>query len=374
MISAGSATSVATPDGQPARDWRRVLGWSATSAPVALLLITGIAVGPHGINLLSASALPFLNPVVPVALAALGVLVGLGLGDRRSIEPRILGAATAQAAITMVVVSAGMGLLGWTHPTLGELGWTLAIPCGICAATSLTLPTGGSLEPRSHATRIIETGVVLPILAGGLLLAWFRAGTPVSNLTLLAQAFGVTLALATAGWLVLTRASSPTEERVFALSALLLIGGAADALALSALLGGVTAGVFWHYTGGRPRDTIGRDVLFVQHPLLVLVLLVAGARAELSLVSITLGVLYAALRTVGTIAASRVAARVAGLRTSGDLAAHLIRPGVFGVAFALNAADAAGGDDASLLLAAVVVGTISSEFVALLHPARPADQ
>jgi hypothetical protein len=62
------------------------------------------------------------------------------------------------------------------------------------------------------------------------------------------------------------------------------------------------------------------------------------------------------------------------LRTSGDLAAHLIRPGVFGVAFALNAADAAGGDDASLLLAAVVVGTISSEFVALLLPARPADQ
>jgi hypothetical protein len=374
MISPDNAGTAAAVHGQAVRNWRSVWGWSATSAPVALLLIAGIAVGPQGTNLLSASALPFLNLIVPVALAALGVLVGLGAGERRSSDHRILAAGALEAFITMAVVSVGMGLLEWTPLTLVEPVWLFAIASGICAATSLTLPSGDSLEPRSHATRIIEAGVLLPILAGGLLLAWVRTGAPAATLTLLGQALGVVLALVAAGWLVLTRASSPTEERVFALSALLLIGGAADALAVSALLVGLTAGVFWRYAGGRPRDTLGRDVLFVQHPLLVLVLLVAGARAELSLVSISLGVLYAALRTVGTIAASTVAARVSGVRTSHDLAGRLIRPGVFGVAFALNAAGIAGGGGASMLLATVAVGTIASEFAALLLPTRPTDQ
>jgi hypothetical protein len=373
MIAAENAGTVAAAHGQSARNWRSAWGWSATSAPVALLLIAGMAIGPQGINLLPASALPFLDPVVPVALAALGVLVGLGLGNRRSIDQHILGAATVESAITMVVVAVGMGLLAWTRLTLAQPVWMFAIASSICAATSLTLPTGASLEPRSKATRIIEAGVLLPILAGGLVLTWLHAGTPAATLTLLAQALGVTLALATAGWLVLTRASSPTEERVFAVSALLLIGGAADALALSALLGGLTAGVFWQYASGRPRDTISRDVLFVQHPLLVLVLLVAGTRVELSLLTLALGLLYTTLRTVGAIAGSLVATRVAGLQASDDLATHLIRPGVFGVAFALNVGGVGGVGDASLLLASVVVGTIGSEIAALLFSARPID-
>ena len=52
----------------------------------------------------------------------------------------------------------------------------------------------------------------------------------------------------------LTRASSETEERVFAVSALLLVGGVAAALSLSALFGGLVAGVFWRYAGRHPRE------------------------------------------------------------------------------------------------------------------------
>ena len=100
--------------------------------------------------------------------------------------------------------------------------------------------------------------------------------------TLLALASGVSLMLAAAAWLLLARASSETEERVFAVSALLLVGGVADALSLSALVGGLAAGVFWRLAGRQPREAVRRDVLFVQHPLLVLVLLLAGARAEWS--------------------------------------------------------------------------------------------
>jgi hypothetical protein len=270
----------------------------------------------------------------------------------------------------MLVVSAGFAVA--TLAAMSSIArpfWTLILTSGICAATALTLPAGNPLEPRTVASRVIELGVLLPIVAGGLMLAWLRAGSSAGAALLVAQACGVTLALAAAGWLLLTRASSETEERVFAVSALLLVGGVADALSLSALFGGLVAGVCWRYAGRHPRDTISRDVLFVQHPLLVLVLLVAGARADLSPASLGLGVTYLALRVVGQLAGGIVARRAAGVNVPRDLGLYLLPPGVFGVAFALNAASVVGAD-AAVLLAAVVVGTIGSELVALLLPPR----
>ena len=357
-------------DERPRSRWRRSLAWSATSAPVALLLLAGITCGPRGINLLSADALSSLDPVVPVALAALGVLVGLGVGDRRADDRRLLPAASLQAAVTMLVVSAGTAILAFAAvSSVVPPSWTLVLAAGICAATSLTLPISNPLEPRAAATRVIELGVLLPIVTGGLMLAWLRTGSPMGAVVLVLQVSGITVALGAAGWLLLTRVSSETDQRVFAISALLLVGGVADALALSALLGGLVAGVFWRHAGGSPRDTIRRDVLFVQHSLLVLVLLVAGARAELSAAALALAAGYVALRVAGTLAGSALARRVAGARAPRDLGLHLLPPGVFGVAFALNAAEVAGAE-APLLITSVVVGTIGSEVVALLLPPR----
>ena len=216
------------PDGRGSRGWRRLLEWSATSAPVALLLLTGVALGPRGINLLSADALSLLDTVVPVALAALGVLVGLSVGDRRTDDRRVFAAACLEAAFTMLVVSAGIAAvaLAARSPVVGPL-WILVLAGGICAASSLTLPSGNPLEPRTPAIRIIELGVLLPIAVGGLALAWLRAGSFAGSVVLVAQAAGVTLALAAAAWLLLTQAPSETEERVLAASALLLVGGVA---------------------------------------------------------------------------------------------------------------------------------------------------
>jgi hypothetical protein len=344
--------------------------WSATSAPVALLLSAGIAFGPRGINLLSPATLTLLDPVVPVALAAFGVLVGLSVGDRRTDDPRALGAACLATAVTVLVVSAGFGVVALTAmSSIPQPFWILILTAGICAATSLTLSSGDSLEPRSPATRVIELGVLLPIVAGGLMLAWLKAGSSVGAGVLVTQAGGVTLALAAAVWLLLTRASSETEERVFAVSALLLVGGVAAALSLSALFGGLVAGVFWRYAERPPRETISRDVLFVQHPLVVLVLLVAGARADLSPTMLALGVGYVVLRAAAQLAAGTVARRVVGVNAPRDLGLHFLPPGVFGVGFALNGVSVIGAD-ASMLLGVVVAGTIGSDLVAVLLPPR----
>ena len=360
-------------DERSSRSWRRLLVWSATSAPVGLLLTAGIAFGPRGINLLSPATLPFLDPVVPVALAALSVLVGLGVAGRAD-DRRVFGAACLVAAVTMVIVSAGFAVATFGPiSSIAPPSSTLILISGICAATSLTLPAGNPLEPRTTASRVIELGVLLPIVAGGLVLAWLHTGSSAAAALLVAQACGVTLALAAAGWLLLTRTGSETEERVFAVSALLLVGGVADALSVSALLVGLAAGVFWRYAGRHPRETIGRDVLFVQHPLVVLVLLVAGARADLSSASLALGVGYVVLRVVGLLAGGTVARHVAGVNAPRDLGLYVLPPGVFGVAFALNAVSVVGADG-SILLAAVVVGTIGSELVAFLFPPRRAGE
>ena len=141
------------------RRWRGLLVWSATSAPVALLLMAGLAIGPRGINLLSLSTLTLLDPVVPVALAAFGVLVGLSASDRRTDDARMLGAACLAAAATMLVVSAGFAVVALTAmSSVARPFWILILTGGICAATSLTLPSGDSLEPQvgghtCHRTR-----------------------------------------------------------------------------------------------------------------------------------------------------------------------------------------------------------------------------
>ena len=151
------------------RSWGRSFRWSATSAPVGLLLLTGIALGGRGINLLTPATLSLLEPVVPVALAALGVLAGLGGGDRRQADRRVFAAACLTGAVTMMIVSGGIALVAFlTTPSLVAPFWTLILASGICAATSLTLPSGNRLEPRPAVTRVTELGALLPIVAGGL--------------------------------------------------------------------------------------------------------------------------------------------------------------------------------------------------------------
>jgi hypothetical protein len=283
-------------------------------------------------------------------------------------------AASVESGLTMMLVGSGLALalsLGLSAPATPW--WAVAALGGVCAATSLTLPRGSPLEPLPPAARLAELGVLLPIVAGGLVLALVSAGAPLDAVVLVAQASGVTLALAAAGWLLLTQAASETEERVFGVAALLLVGGLADALSLSALLCGLVAGLFWRVAGRHPRDTISRDVLFAQQPLAMLVLLVAGARAEHSSASLTLASVYLLLRLAGKLAGGALARRVVGQEAPRGLVLRLLSPGVFGVALALNALTTM-GPAGVVVLSAVVAGTLGAELVGLALPPRRADE
>jgi hypothetical protein len=55
------------------------LDWSTGAVPALLLLVSGAALGPHGLVLLTPQALAFLDPASSIALAALGVIAGLSV-------------------------------------------------------------------------------------------------------------------------------------------------------------------------------------------------------------------------------------------------------------------------------------------------------
>ena len=90
-----------------------------------------------------------------------------------------------------------------------------------------------------------------------------------------------------------------TEERVFAIGALLLLGGVGRLLVA---LGGVRRihrGLFWHASGTDTRDRIARDLGYLQHPLIALLLVVAGAPGAAVGDMAGLALAYLVCRTAG---------------------------------------------------------------------------
>jgi hypothetical protein len=323
-------------------------GMTATLAP-ALLLLCGAAAGPHGLAILTQPVLSFLDPAAPVALAVFGILAAMRIQSTDDEARSTITTAALQAAITGTIV-AGAFLLFPASAATGEPlpGWNVAaITLGIAAATSLD-----------------AEDCILPVIAGGLLLAFARETSSVSALLITLEAGAIAALIAGSGWLLLTRTSAVDEHRVSTFGSALLLGGAADYLSMSALLFGLTAGGCWRLANSAVREHIRRDAAYVAHSLLALVLVMAGAHAVFSVPAFAIAVGYTVVRASGKLTGRWVVDRVfpADTRPTAQL---LITPGAFGVAFALNVVRAM-GSDFELVLTVVVIGTVASAFIAAL--------
>ena len=343
---------------------RLALGLSPTPLPWLLLPI-GIALGPQGLRLISPSILSFVDPVVSVALAALGVLIGLGLDVRRPGEARLFGAASLEGVATILLVGAGVLLVGRVQPLPDLSIWPIALLAGICAATSSTAPGAEPGGARAIVARVGDLDDVLPIVLGGAALALIREASPGGAAWIGVQAVGLALAVAYAGWLLVAQSSSDAEQRVFIVGTILLLGGIAAFLSLSALLAGLVAGMLWSAIGGDARDSIARDVGHMQHPLVVLVLLIAGARVGFSPSLGAIVLAYLVLRTIAKLAGGQIVRRMVGGGLPRHLGLHLLSPGVIAVAFALNVT-LTGGAFADPILTIAVVGSLGSELLSLI--------
>ncbi len=336
-----------------------------------MLLLIGLALGPHGLGVLSVPALDSLDPGISVALAALGVLVGLGIDARRPSEGRLLGAASLETVATILLMALGILMIRGPLFMRDQIPWLLALMLGICAASSSAAADTSGTAVGVFGARIAELDDVLPIALGVLAVVWTRPGTPAAVAWFVVRAAVIAVAIAFATWLLITQTTSESEQRVFAIGALLLLGGAAAHLSLSALFAGLIAGVCWNAAGGLGRESIARDMRYLQHPLVVLLLVVAGSRLEISIDRVGLVVAYVVLRLAGKRVGGWLAARAVPHGPPVDPGFSLSSPGVVGIAIALNVLQANGGSAASkTLFAVVVVGSLGSELLSLLISRR----
>jgi len=342
---------------------RIAIDWSSGPSATVLLLLLGMGLGPHGLAFLTPQILSFLDSAAPVAMAALGVIAGLSLGGPGS--GRVAVATGLQAVVTAGAVGAGVFFAGppLTGSALFSPLWMAAVVLAIVAATSSSLTKDRlTAAEDSDPVSLRDHDYLIPIVIGTGILAWLREPSAAAAVSLTLQAAMVSAVIAGAGWLLVSRAVTINEERLFTLASLLLLGGVADYLSVSALFSGLVAGVFLLLSGKTVRESIQRDVGYVQHSLLVLIFLLAGAHADFSQAALMLSMVYVVVRTVGKLIGGRMATWVSPGAPS-DTGRRLISPGVFGVAFALNVMRVAGPEFAPVLTVAVV-GTIASSVIA----------
>src|SRR5205085_1634736 len=158
-----------------------------------------------------------------------------GSTARASVQATITGAIVAVSLLAARPAAAGAAFTPW---------WVVVLVLAIAAATSASLPRPEDLSSDTAPRTGVQDHIV-PIIAGGLLLAFLREPSPPHALWLAVQSVGVAMTIAGAGWLLVSRAATVMEQRVFIFATLLLLGGAADYLSLSALLAGLVAGVGW---------------------------------------------------------------------------------------------------------------------------------
>lgn len=346
---------------------RAAFGLAPSLTPAVIFLPLGALLGPLGAGWLSAAVLDRLSVAVTVALAVLGVLAGIALGReiRTSAQRLFLAASLEGLATVAAVAGATIYFVQATGLPVDAPLSVFALALGLSASASSATSSDPDSEPAAAvATRVADLDDVLPI---GLAVVAFAILAATTGQRVAVSVFApmlVGLAIGGIGWLLFERADTGPERVVFVLGTLSLAGGAAAYLRVSPLAVGLVAGFIWTVAPGRADRVVEQDLRKVQHPLIVLLLVAAGASATLSAAAVWLLPPYLLFRLTGKVAGAWLAAPLADVRSS-DLAAFLMPPGVLAMAFALNFSQMLPASAGELLLSTVAVGTAAFELFAL---------
>lgn len=350
---------------------RVALGLRPLAAPALVFVPLGAALGPEGVNLLPDAALVHLMPAVTLGLAALGVFVGLALELDTTGKRRLFTAATLEAGVTMIVVAAAVAFLlrEWHVPVDAPLVAALVMGIAASASSAGTAEQGGAVHRLATGIADLDDGLL--VVAGGVAMCLASHPEPHVALVLALGTAGAGVLVGIAGWLLFERSHSAAERGVFVLGMLALAGGCAEYLGGSPLLSGLAAGICWRVLPGHADRIIRRDVGRYQHPLVILVLVIAGALVEPSRIALWLLLPFVLFRMAGKIAGGWVAAHWIGGVRPADLAAFLLPPGLLGLSLALNLVQVSGSPHSTAVLTAVALGTLASELLALVALAGP---
>ena len=346
---------------------RSALGLAPSLTPATIFLPLGALIGPQALKLISPRVLDRLDIAVTIALAVLGVFVGIALGRELRSAARLFVAASLESLITIAAVAlATIYFVRATGLPLDAPLIVFALALGLCASASSATSADPDSEPAAAvATRVADLDDVLPVAIVGLTFAFVSPSPSQSVWPLALAPIGVGLAVGAVGWLLFERAESTAERAVFVLGTLGLAGGAAAFLGISPLAVGFVAGLTWTVAPGRADRIVQDDLSKVQHPLVVLLLLTAGAIAVPSMLALWLLAPYLLFRLAGKTAGAWCSSRLLDVGAA-DLTAYLMPPGVLAVAFALNYRQVMPGPAGDTLVATVAIGTAVFEILSVI--------
>ena len=338
------------------------LGLRPSSAPAVAFVLLGILLGPHILGVLTPAVIARLDPVLSIALAALGVFVGLGIGTSSAFkQPRVISAALIEVVLTASVVGGGLYVLLtiWRVP-LPFNASLFAAALGICAsASAATRATGTGAAAR--VGRIVDLNDAPLVVLGAVVVALAGSRPLLTGAVLIIAA---SVLVGSAGWMLFERARGEAERGAFVAGTLALLGGVGAYTGMSPLLGGTVAALVWTWSPGRADRVIASDLQKLQHPLVALLLVIAGATIQWQYALLWIAAPLVLVRLVAKLLASLAAARVAHV-PAGLLATVLLPPGVMGVALALNIQQSLGIED-MLLVSGVTVAATLSELISVL--------
>lgn len=342
---------------------RPALGVRSTAAPTVMFVLLGVILGPKGIGILSHAVLGALDVVASVALAVIGVFVGLGISTVTGASgARAVISGMTVAVITTATVTGGLYLLIpiWGMPLPVEV-FAFAGILGICASASAAahVPASAGAALR-RAVRLADVDDIAIVLLGAVALAALAGGEVLQRLMMTAIAGA---AIGFAGWLLFERAKETAERGVFVTGAVLLLAGIGTYLSTSPLLSGCVAALVWaHAPGPADRITAG-DLRTLQHPLVALVLIMAGALIDWDPRVLWVAGAVVLLRLTGKLTASLAVAPLAQVSPA-LLATVLLPPGIVGIALALNVRQVLGAEAAGIVVGAAASAAVASELIA----------
>jgi hypothetical protein len=278
----------------------------------------------------------------------------------------LIAAAALESAITVAAIAAAVGFLlsRWRVPELDN-PMAVALALGVCAAASAAGAAESGREEDSVAARVADLDDIIPILVAAAVIAAMDDAGVATSLARVAIAAGLGLVGGAIGWLLFERADGAGERAVFVLGTLALVGGSSAYVHASPLLAGLVAGVFWRLAPGHADRIIVDDVRKFHHPLLILLLVDAGALLTLSPLALWLFVPFVVFRMSGKIVGGWAASRLVDGAPADIVGVHLVPPGVVGIAIALNIVQVAPAHGLAVLSAAVV-GAVVFETIAML--------
>lgn len=344
---------------------RRVaLGFGEHAVPALLFILSGVVLGPSVLDVITENILAQLDPLVSVALAILGIFIASGLAASRGPRHLVwLAGATVEVLVTLVTTGGAMYLL--------LARWDPPVPVDAFAAASIlamSVAASAAVGTRPGVSADVSTAAHLADLDDlALLLFGSIAVSALADVPSPFAAMGIAAisgaAIGLAGSLLFARADAPAERGVFVAGIVVLLGGAAAYASASPLLTGFVAGWLWTRRAGTTASLAAADLRKLQHPLVALLLLFAGASMQFSETLLWIASPLVLFRLTGKLAGALLAARLVGV-PAGVLATILAPPGVLGIALALNIQQVLGTGD-TVLVSAVTLATVVSELLAV---------